>query len=188
MASFWLAFWPNLLANIAGIAFGVPLALWIDRKAAEAGARSRRAAAITELGAALLSLEHAISDNRPKLDRLAALVGQRRILTATDTGLDYTAWSAVQPLLAREVGSPDLRRRLAFHFSRVQAIVKMVDLISHSLVSIPGPTPPVSEARLDAMGAIADAVTALQSESPKLVEELATYRTRLRGGTALVTA
>ena len=63
--------------------------------------------------------------NAAQLDNLLNVLGEDKALL--DLSLDTSPWGSVQTDFSSDV-DPNLRRRLAFHFHRLEAMVKLSDL------------------------------------------------------------
>lgn len=177
MTVFWSAFWPSLAATIVGIAVGLPLALWINRHAMAHGERQRRLNERNAVAHALAVLETAITENRKRLQRFANVLAENK--TLFDTGLDAATWEAVQAALTAELRDPDRRQRLAYHFSRLAAVVKLNDLYVRFAVGVESALSGASEAKKGLGATLRQAVSELEGEAPDLVNAISQAREQL---------
>jgi hypothetical protein len=175
--TFWEDFWPNFAATAAGIILGLPLAFWINRHAARLGERNRRDAEKSQVANVLHTIELAIRANGPRLDRFAKVLANRN--TLFDTGLDTSAWEAVQGILNASFNTPDLRQRLAYHFSRLAAVVQMNSRLVGYSAGIESALADVGAPRAALVQALQEGVAALEKETPVLIDELSQARSAL---------
>ena len=122
MAGFWVAFLPNVAATLVGVLVGVPLALLINRRAVLHGEAARAVAEKARVADALEVVSKALTYNATPLETLVQTLEQGK--AQLDLPLDTSAWGAVKADVSGIV-EPELRRRLAFHFSRLEALVEL---------------------------------------------------------------
>lgn len=125
MNDFWNAFWPNFASTAVGVVSGLPAALWLNRQAIAHGEGVRTSADRHRLAQALSVVAEAIRHNSSNLDNLLKILGDNQALF--DISLDTSAWEAVRADFSSEI-EPGVRRRLAFHFQRLETLVTLNDL------------------------------------------------------------
>jgi hypothetical protein len=125
MPGFWDSFWPNLASTVAGVILGLPVALWLNRRALEHGERIRTAGERTRVADALSVMGEVMKLNSSQLDNLIKVLSEDKALF--DPSLDTSAWESVRSDISSEV-DPNLRRRLAHHFGRLESLVKLNEL------------------------------------------------------------
>lgn len=120
---FWVGFWPNLAATLAGVIFGVPIALWLNRWSEQASSRSRHADEAERLRVGLLVVRAALEHNRTRLISLVQSLENNRV--SFDTTLDIAAWDASRDEIFPFLRSPRLHHRVAFHFGRLASLQRL---------------------------------------------------------------
>jgi hypothetical protein len=170
MPGFWSDFLSHLLATVIGVVIGVPIALWIHHRALMHREERRRASDRDEVAHAVDVLTLALEANRPRLQRLAQAVAQHQALY--DSGLDASAWDAVQPFLTSDLGSSAIRPRLAYHFSRVAAVRGLSDLLMRYTVGAESVFDGAPQLRQQLHAAIGSAATELDREAGELAAQL----------------
>src|SRR6267378_4234999 len=133
-SSFWSDFLSNLLATLIGVIVGVPAGLWLNRRAVAQAEEKRKTTARSELAHTLDVLGLALNANRPRLQRLSQVIVQNQAMY--DTGLDSSAWDAVQPYLTSDAGDSAIRQRLAYHFSRLDSVRRLSDRLLRYAVGV----------------------------------------------------
>lgn len=168
--TFWSDFWPNLASTLVGVGVGVPFGLWLNRKAVEHGDTARRKAERTEVAHTLQVLCDALKDNLTRLQTFSAVLARRE--TLFDTGLDASAWAALQAGLTSELKKPALRQQLARFFARLGGVISMNERYINSTVGVDAAMGKSQEVR-DKLGtAIPAAVADLIRDGTELVTQL----------------
>lgn len=178
--TFWSDFWPNLASTIVGVVVGVPLGLWINRKAAGESERQRKRADQTQIAHALEVLHLAIRHNRGQLQGFASALSEAK--TIFDAGIDYSTWDAVQGSLTAELRDPALRQRLAYHFQRLGALVKLNDMYLRFTIGVDASMTSSGPVRQALRTALTTVVAQLDAEAGELETATSTARTRLLAG------
>lgn len=120
MDAFFAAFWPNAAATVAGIVFGLPVALWINRFASKQAERSTLSNQAQRLDHALQVLISAMESNHGLLSEYATVLSESKV--SWRLNLDISAWDAIKADIVAELTDPNLRRQLAFHFKKLDAL------------------------------------------------------------------
>ena len=120
MDTFLAAFWPNAAATVAGIVLGLPVALWINRLALKNTERSTLSNQAQRLNHALQVLIAAMESNQSVLGEYATVLSESKV--SWRLNLDVSAWDAIKTDIVAELTDPDLRRQLAFHFMKLNAL------------------------------------------------------------------
>jgi hypothetical protein len=174
---FWTAFLPGVTATLVGVALGLPIALWINHAAHARVKKQHQKRECSAVAHALQVLATAVGQNHLRL------VGYAKVLTGNetlfDTGLDASAWDAVQRDLTAELRDPALRQRLAYYFSRLGTVVKLNDLYVKYMVGLESVHSRASVTRQALKPNLEKAVTALQVEGPELFAAISAARQRL---------
>jgi hypothetical protein len=179
MSDFWSAFWPNLASTILGVIIGLPAALWINRRVTQEADVQRQASERGAVAHALEILRLALGANKERLERYAKALAESS--TLYDTGLDSSSWDALQSELTAELGDPDLRQRLAYHFSRTEAVKKLNDMYLNFSVGVESSMSNAAEVRRALGTALPRAVAELLQESQELMSSIDAARERLTG-------
>jgi hypothetical protein len=120
MDAFVTAFWPNAAATIVGVVLGLPVALWINRLALKNTERGAHRAQVQRLDHALQVLISAMESNQSLLAEYANVLSESKV--SWRLNLDVSAWDAIKADIVAELTDPDLRRQLAFHFMKLNAL------------------------------------------------------------------
>ncbi len=121
--NFWPGLWANAIAALVGVAAGVPIALWIDRRVRARGRRAQETAQAGRLRNALEALATAIEGNVAFLKRLSVAVAQREV--PLDIGVNVSVWEAVHPDIVSLIDDPKLQVDLATYFEDLQEIARL---------------------------------------------------------------
>jgi hypothetical protein len=122
---FWEAFWPNLAATVIGVVFGVPAALFLSARGSREAAASKHKEDHDRLRAALTGISTSMDHNTAALGGLAKLLTDKRPW-ADYRDIDISAWDACKDEIVPILRDPDLQRRLAFHFHRLDILTHLV--------------------------------------------------------------
>jgi len=127
MSAFFDAFWPNLAATLLGVVFGIPIALFINRRFFEHQRKFESDQAARRLGDAIAVLIGACRYNVKILDSMceASLIGH--VMHSPD--LRLTTWDAVGSVLTNSCADPDLLQMLSHHWLRLRRIQSLSDEI-----------------------------------------------------------
>jgi hypothetical protein len=120
---FWSGFWPNLASTLVGVIVGVPIALWLNKLAGGAAERRQSAEQRARLRKGLQGLLAAFCHNRQRLQVLIETLTHDK--APFDPALDTAAWEASREEIVPCLQSPDLQRRIAFHFSRLSSVSRL---------------------------------------------------------------
>jgi len=123
---FWLGFFPNLASTLIGVIVGLPIALWLNKLAGGAAERRRLSDRRATLRKGLCGLLAALAHNRQRLEVLIETLKQNK--APFETALDTAAWEASREEIVPYLESPDLQRRIAFHFGRLQTVTRLCSL------------------------------------------------------------
>jgi hypothetical protein len=171
----WPGFWAHVLATLVGVVIGLTVGWWVFRPDLTHGVL-RRASSPAEVAYAAELLALALDANRPKLERLAQLTAQHQAVY--DTGLEASAWDALQPFLAAGTGTP-IRPRLAHHFARVANIRGLSDLLLRYTVGPESALDGASQLRRQLQDTISSTAAELDREAGELAGELRRVRSAL---------
>jgi hypothetical protein len=125
MATYWESFWPELAATLVGVVVGVPLALLINRWTYGWQQKRARAAAAQRLATALTVVLESLTWNRDRAKKLGQVEESEEIL---DSGLEVGRWEVVRDQVVAELGDAELQGKLAYFFSQVSALDRLVNL------------------------------------------------------------
>jgi hypothetical protein len=175
---FWQAFLPNLASTLVGALLGIPLGLWLNRRVVSHGEVLRRDADRVRVAHALQVLARALADNRERLKVFAATLSESK--TLFDPALDASAWDAVKGDLTTELSDPALRQQLAYHFSRVQSLLKLNDDYIHFIVGVGASMSSATSARQSLNKVVTGLVDSLASDSARLGQAIEAEQRRLK--------
>lgn len=120
---FWETFWPQLWATIAGIALGLPVALWLDRRAKQTTSKAARERTIEEL-----RLVHGtIELNNLALQELLEKVAKAPVEFAPAPHLAVDVWDAVRDHITLSGSDRDLVVHLTDYFEWIAHFVRDYD-------------------------------------------------------------
>lgn len=123
MDTFLSAFWPNAAATVIGIVLGLPFALWINRLALRNAEHSTLSNQVHRLNHALQVLISAMESNQGLLSEYVTVLSESKV--SWHLNLDVSAWDTIKTDIIAELTDPDLRRQLAFHFMKLDALRKL---------------------------------------------------------------
>lgn len=123
MDAFLTAFWPNAAATIVGVVLGLPIALWINRLTLKREEHATLQIKTQRLDHALRVLIAAMDVNLALLADYAQELANSKI--AWRLNLDVSAWQAIRDDFSAELTDPNLRRQLAFHFTKLKALLAL---------------------------------------------------------------
>jgi hypothetical protein len=166
VTEFFRAFWPNLASTVLGVILAIPPALWL----ANTGERAKHKAESGRLTQALQIVSETLSFNRQQFKEVLATLNSSRV--PFELTVDYSAWDAVKSEIIPFLHDPQLQRRLAYHFSRTQAVTKLNDLYLNYTSGI-GAAIGGSEQTRDALRTyLLQTLSALDVEAGQLIEEI----------------
>lgn len=134
-SAFWIGFWPQLFATIVGVLIGVPVGLWLNRRAIAVAGVAQEKADATRLDDALASLVASIEANRGPLNAMATLATGHYLV---EPGLETTTWDAVKTEIVSLLRVPDLQRSLAAHFASIDRAARLCDLLAQHSSGVQG--------------------------------------------------
>ena len=170
MTGFWEAFWPNFASTLIGLLLGLPFALWTDRQITARSERRQRKEERNRLANSLDTLSRALSFNRERLKCLVQSLSNNR--APFDPALDYSAWDAVKSEIIQHLHNPTLQQRIAYHFSRMEAVTKLSDLYLNYVAGI-GATIGGSEQMRDSLrGYLLNTLQQLDIESEQIMQAI----------------
>lgn len=120
---FWTDFWPNFTSTILGLILGLPLGLWTNRKIVISQDTQRQKEEEQRLKTALQIILEALTENNTRLHATIATINSSRV--QFDIELDISAWDAVKDDITLHLHDPDLKKRIAYHFSRLTTMAKL---------------------------------------------------------------
>lgn len=124
---FWDALWPNLVSTFIGSAIGIPVGLFINRRAIRLAERKSLEAEINLLKSSVKALDYALQCNNEILGQLVNK--NRREAQKLVKPLDTGTWDVVRPLLPPSFHEPGLLRRLAYHWVELGQVTAMHHMI-----------------------------------------------------------
>jgi hypothetical protein len=168
--SFWDQLWPALVATIAGVVVGVPVALQVNAAIAARAARAAEAEARKRLVAGLIVVTVSLEANVARLKDISETVGAGR--APFDAGLDTARWDAVRDEVVEHLDDPDLKGRLASHFAGTEVLARLLrmylDLVAGMAATLEG-----SQVTRQALaGNLIQRAGALEEEARRLIAEL----------------
>ncbi|NCY22279.1 hypothetical protein EBX31_10040 [bacterium] len=116
--SFLPSFLPNFASTVIGVIFGVPIALWLNRKAQNSFNLDRQKEQKDQLFHGLQSISEALEINRKKLDELVLLLEANNAVF--ELMLDYAAWDAAREQIVSVLRNAELQRKIAYHFEQLK--------------------------------------------------------------------
>jgi hypothetical protein len=119
----WPDFMSNLLSTVLGVVFGIPVALWLNRRVASLEAREAQRAEGNRLRHGLHSIHDALQINQTALNSFETTLGNQKVPFILD--LDGSAWESVRTEITPYLRDASLQRRLGFHFSRISSLVRL---------------------------------------------------------------
>lgn len=117
---FWINFWPNFASTIGGLIIGLPIALWTNRKIIKEQTKKKEAEDIGRLSNALDIIKKTLIENNSKMLDLENTIYQNQV--QWETRLDISAWDAVKNDIIQYLHNPNLQKRIAYHFSRLNTL------------------------------------------------------------------
>jgi len=151
---------------VLGVILAIPPALWL----ANTGERARHKAEAGRLTQALQIVSDTLSFNRQQFKEVLANLNSNRVpfeLTA-----DYSAWDAVKSEIIPFLHDSELQRRLAYHFSRTQAVAKLNDLYLNYTAGIGGALGGSEQTREALRPYLLQTLSALDAEAGQLIEDI----------------
>jgi|LakMenE18May11ns_1017448.scaffolds.fasta_scaffold9826124_2 hypothetical protein len=122
-SQFWIDFWPNFTSTIFGLLLGLPLALWTNRIFTNAQNRQNIEEQTKRLNNALQILKQTLLENNNRLKTTIDTINDSKV--QFDIQLDISAWDAVKDDITQYLHDPNLKRRVAYHFSRLNTIAEL---------------------------------------------------------------
>lgn len=120
---FWEDFWPNFASTVFGLLLGLPIALWTNKKLTQSQDQKEQQIQKSRLVNALQIIRQALGENNTRLLTTIATIKSGRV--QFDTELDISAWDAVRDDISNHLDDPNLKRRIAYHFSRLATMSKL---------------------------------------------------------------
>ena len=122
-SQFWTNFWPNFASTLFGLLLGLPLALWTNRIITSLQDRQNQKDKSQRLNNALQIIKATLTENQTRLSITVSALNNGEV--QLDTQLDVSAWDAVKDDLSEYLHDPDLKKRIAYHFSRLNTMSKL---------------------------------------------------------------
>jgi hypothetical protein len=167
---FFKAFWPNLASTILGVILAIPPALWL----ANTGQRAQHKAEVERLTQALHIVSETLSFNRQQFNEVLTTLNSNQ--TPFELRADYSAWDAVKSEIIPFLHDSQLQRKLAYHFSRTQAVARLNELYLNYAVGIGAALAPPGEipgATRDALRTyFLQTLSTLDAEAGELIEDI----------------
>jgi len=116
--SFLPSFLPNFASTVIGVIFGVPIALWLNRKAQHSFNLERQKEKKDQLFHGLQSISEALEINRKELDHLVLVLESNNAVF--ELMLDYAAWDAAREQIVSVLRNAELVRKIAHHFEQMK--------------------------------------------------------------------
>jgi len=176
LSKFLEAFLPNLVATLIAVGLGIPIGLWFNRRMLASAEPLKAQDEQHHLETALLTLEHSLTANRPRLQKVTEMLDEGPILL--DFDLDISTWEAVRTEVVPYLHSPQLSSRLAHHFGRLGSVVKLQELyVSLVVKDLSSALSHVRQVKKIAHDALNRAAKAANSDAAELITELSSRRT-----------
>ncbi len=129
---FWSSFWPNFAATTFGVILALPLGLWTNKIIIAAQENKKAKNEREDLKDDLLLIKQVLTDNRAKIASIVAALEANS--AKFDTKLDISAWDAIKLNVVKNLRDGNLKKRIAYHFSRLQTLTELnamyLDLIA----------------------------------------------------------
>lgn len=170
MAGLGDAFWPNLASTVIGLLLGLPLALWTDRRITARSEKRQRVEERKRLVESLDTLARALSFNRGRLKELTQSLSNNR--APFDPALDYSAWDAVKSEIIQHLHNPALQQRVAFHFSRMEAVTRLSDLYLNYVAGIGAAIGGSEQTSASLRGYLVKTLTQLDVEAEQIIQAI----------------
>ena len=122
-SQFWTDFLPNFTSTVFGLLLGLPLAFWTNRKFTNAQDNQKQKEQKLRLENALKIIRQTLTENNARLQITVATINSGKV--QFDIQLDISAWDAVKDDIAEHLHDPNLKKRIAYHFSRLNTMAKL---------------------------------------------------------------
>ena len=122
-SQFWIDFWPNFTSTVFGLFLGLPLALWTNRIFSNTQNKQNIAEQTQRLNNALEILKQTLLENNDRLKTTINTINGSQV--QFDIQLDISAWTAVKDDIVQYLHDPNLKKRVAYHFSRLSTIAQL---------------------------------------------------------------
>lgn len=122
-SQFWIDFWPNFTSTILGLLLGLPLALWTNRIIINTQGRQKQREEKEKLQNALQIIQQTLNENNTRLESTISTINIEMV--QFDIQLDISAWDAVKEDITQYLNDPDLKKRIAYHFSRLATMARL---------------------------------------------------------------
>ena len=128
-ALFWQNFWPNFTSTLAGLILGLPIALLTNRLLFSWQNRKQKMEETGRLHQALTNILNTLTENHIKLLTTQHLLDQHQL--PLDTSFDTSAWEVMKNDVIQFLRNPDLKAKIAYHFSRLITLNKLCEKLSN---------------------------------------------------------
>lgn len=143
MSNFFIAFWPNLVSTIIGVALGVPIALYLNRELTNQSRVHEATRQATQLASAADVLIESCDYNIRVLGAIATLSADGEIMRRPD--LRTTTWDALCGVVSSHLEDPELLQLLSHHWLRLKRLEELnAHIFSMHVGQLPLPEEPVS--------------------------------------------
>lgn len=133
-SEFWINFWPNFASTIGGLVIGLPIALWTNRIIIKEQNRKQETEDLGRLNNALDIIKKTLIENADKMLDLENTIYGNEV--QWETRLDTSAWDAVKNDIIQYLHNPNLQKRIAYHFSRLNTLSQLNSLYLESTTGV----------------------------------------------------
>lgn len=123
MSVFLNAFWPNLASTIIGVALGIPIALYLNRKLTKQSRLGEASRHAVLLASAIKVLFESFDYNIFVLHRIVELSADGEIMRNPD--LRTTTWENLAGIMTSHLENPELLQLLSHHWLRLRRLEEL---------------------------------------------------------------
>ena len=125
-SQFWSDFFPNFASTVLGLILGLPIALWTNRQMSNAQDNQKQKELEVKLKDALRIIRATLAENQNRIQTTISTVNNN--LVQFDIELDISAWDAVKEDIVNNLHDSGLKKKIAYHFSRLNSVTKLNSL------------------------------------------------------------
>jgi hypothetical protein len=120
------AFWPSLASTALGVVLGLPVALWVNRRAMHWSERAKRKEEEGQLRLALGEVRASVDRNRSNAKKLQQAPGSLKLYNYPE--LDTMTWDAVRADIVNYLEDPSLRSMISRHYAQVAMLERYCEM------------------------------------------------------------